>query len=142
MVSGASWGQPSFPRPASARMSLHAALAAAPLAAADDAACPAADAPLQAQQLEEKLRKINDDVPTRVFNVMGSCAGAGSGDFHHYRQVGACCTGSMGGVRPPHHCLATQRTLLGENPSRSMAVCWPDCRGAAHTPSPSNGHGK
>jgi hypothetical protein len=41
----------------------------------------------QAQVLEEKLKKINEEVPTRIYNVMGSAAGAGSGDFHHFRQV-------------------------------------------------------
>eukprot|EP00877_Chromochloris_zofingiensis_P013862 jgi/Chrzof1/872/Cz01g32070.t1 len=41
----------------------------------------------EAQELEEKLQKINEEVPNRIFNVSGSCAGAGSGDFHYYRQI-------------------------------------------------------
>lgn len=40
-----------------------------------------------AKKLEEKLNKIQEEVPTRIYNVAGSCAGAGSGDFHYYRQI-------------------------------------------------------
>ena len=42
---------------------------------------------VQAEELEVKLKFISEKVPNRIVQVMGSNAGAGSGEFHMYRMV-------------------------------------------------------
>ncbi len=56
----------------------------------------------QAAELEEKLKFITEKVPTRICQVMGSNAGAGSGEFHMYRMVRLLSLGTIKTVQRAH----------------------------------------
>ncbi len=72
-------GLPGQRRPCAAAHRAHAAIA------------------LQANKLEEKLKVIQESVPTRIYNTMSSSAGAGSSDFHMYRMVSERVAHAAGG---------------------------------------------
>jgi hypothetical protein len=76
--------RPRAPPPDKQRILLHPSAAAPLPPTTPPSSLPQHD---QATELEAKLTKINEEVPTRIYNVSGSCAGAGSGDFHYYRQI-------------------------------------------------------
>lgn len=78
--------------------------------------------PTQAQELEAKLNKIQEEVPTRIYNVAGSCAGAGSGDFHYYRAVRRAARCALGAARGPGEGRACA-LVHGEGGLRSIPAC-------------------
>lgn len=45
----------------------------------------------QADEHGKKLQHIMDTVPIKIKLTQGSCAGAGSGEFHIYRKVSTAC---------------------------------------------------
>lgn len=65
----------------------------------------------QAAELEEKLKFITEKVPTRICQVMGSNAGAGSGEFHMYRMVGLLSLDTIETVQRAHCACGAEQPL-------------------------------
>ncbi len=94
---------------------------------------------MQAEQLEEKLRYIVEDLPDRTYHVMGSNAGAGSGEFHTYRAVSLLSLRALS----PHGGEASatagfplqgpEQVLWGQGVGSCRKAGW---RGARCTPGP------